>query len=40
LWADIKVADIRPVAKTFDWDKQRQMWRKLKNAPSVNPAVR
>lgn len=35
----IKEADIRPIAKTLDWDKQRQMWRKLKNAPSVNPAV-
>jgi hypothetical protein len=26
----IKEADIRPIAKTLDWNKQRQMWRELK----------
>ena len=36
----IKEADIRPLAKTLDWNKQRQMWRELKkNSQSVNPAV-
>jgi hypothetical protein len=31
----IKEADIRPIAKTLDWDKQRKMWRALKmvNSP-------
>ena len=29
----IKEADLRPIAKTLDWSKQRQMWHKLrKNA--------
>ncbi|MBM3965946.1 MAG: hypothetical protein FJ308_12915 [Planctomycetes bacterium] len=36
----IKEADIRPIAKTLDWNKQRQMWRELKkNSQAVNPAV-
>jgi hypothetical protein len=36
----IKEADIRPLAKTLDWNKQRQMWRELKkNSQAVNPAV-
>jgi hypothetical protein len=36
----IKEADLRPIAKTLDWNKQRQMWRELKkNSPAVNPAV-
>jgi hypothetical protein len=26
----IKEADLRPIAKTLDWNKQRQMWRELK----------
>jgi hypothetical protein len=26
----IKEADIRPIAKTLDWNKQRHMWRELK----------
>jgi hypothetical protein len=26
----IKEADIRPIAKTLDWSKQRQMWKELK----------
>jgi hypothetical protein len=26
----IKEADIRPIAKTLDWSKQRHMWRELK----------
>ena len=26
----IKEADIRPIAKTLDWNKQRQMWKGLK----------
>jgi hypothetical protein len=26
----IKEADIRPIAKTLDWSKQRQMWNGLK----------
>ena len=25
----IKEADIRPIAKTLDWNKQRQMWKHL-----------
>lgn len=28
----IKEADIRPIAKMLDWNKQRQMWRDLKKA--------
>jgi hypothetical protein len=28
----IKEADIRPIAKTLDWSKQRQMWRELHKA--------
>jgi hypothetical protein len=32
----IKEADIRPIAKTFDWNKQRQMWNKLRKG--VNDA--
>lgn len=36
----IKEADIRPIAKTLDWNKQRQMWRELKkNSQAVNPEV-
>ena len=35
----IKQAELRPIAKTLDWNKQRQMWRELKDALSVNPAV-
>jgi hypothetical protein len=35
----IKEADIRPIAKTLDWNKQRRMWRELKIALSVNLAV-
>ncbi len=35
----IKEADIRPVAKTLEWNKQRQMWRELKNSQAVNPVV-
>jgi hypothetical protein len=26
----IKEADIRPIAKTLDWNKQRQMWNRLR----------
>ncbi len=26
----IKEADLRPIAKTLDWSKQRHMWRELK----------
>ena len=26
----IKEADIRPIAKTLDWNKQRQMWKQMK----------
>jgi hypothetical protein len=26
----IKEVDIRPIAKTLDWSKQRQMWKELK----------
>ena len=26
----IKEADIRPIAKTLDWSKQRQMWNRLR----------
>ena len=26
----IKEADLRPIAKVFDWNKQREMWRELK----------
>jgi hypothetical protein len=26
----IKEADIRPIAKTLDWSKQRQMWKQMK----------
>ena len=26
----IKEADLRPIAKTLDWKKQRQMWNKLR----------
>ena len=28
----IKEADIRPVAKTLDWNKQRQMWSRLRQS--------
>jgi hypothetical protein len=28
--------DIRPIAKTLDWDKQRQMWRELKKAITLS----
>ena len=35
----IKEADIRSIAKTLDWNKQRQMWRELKNSEAVNLAV-
>ena len=27
----IKEADVRPIAKTLDWNKQRQMWNRLRN---------
>jgi hypothetical protein len=36
----IKEADIRPIAKTLDWNKQRKMWWELKNSQAVNPALR
>lgn len=26
----IKEADLRPIAKTLDWSKQRQMWKQMK----------
>ena len=26
----IKEADLRPIAKTLDWNKQRQMWKQMK----------
>jgi hypothetical protein len=26
----IKEADLRPIAKTLDWNKQRQMWKRLR----------
>jgi hypothetical protein len=26
----IKEADLRPIAKVFDWNEQRQMWKELK----------
>ena len=32
----IKEADIRPIAKTLDWSKQRQMWRELKKAMTLS----
>jgi len=32
----IKEADIRPIAKTLDWNKQRQMWRELKKAITLS----
>jgi hypothetical protein len=32
----IKEADIRPIAKTLDWNKQRQMWRDLKKAITLS----
>ncbi|WP_146530474.1 hypothetical protein [Novipirellula artificiosorum] len=32
----IKEADIRPIAKTLDWKKQRKMWRELKAANPVD----
>lgn len=32
----IKEADIRPIAKTLDWNKQRQMWRDLKKAMTLS----
>jgi hypothetical protein len=32
----IKEADIRPIAKTLDWTKQRQMWRELKKAMTLS----
>ncbi len=35
----IKEADIRPIAKTLDRIKQRQMWRELKNSQAVNQVV-
>lgn len=36
----IKEVDIRPIAKTLDWNKQRHMWRELqKSSQAVNPAV-
>lgn len=28
----IKEADIRPIAKTLDWCKQRQMWSRLRQS--------
>jgi len=28
----IKDADIRPIAKTLDWNKQRQMWNRLRQS--------
>jgi len=28
----IKEADIRPIAKTLDWNKQRQMWSRLRQS--------
>jgi hypothetical protein len=30
----IKEADIRPISKTLDWDKQPKMWRTLKMVSS------
>ena len=27
----IKEAELRPIDKTLDWNKQRQMWRELEN---------
>ncbi|TWU38513.1 hypothetical protein [Novipirellula artificiosorum] len=33
----IKEADIRPIAKTLDWKKQRKMWRTIKDSQPVNP---
>jgi hypothetical protein len=32
----IKEADIRPIAKTLDWNKQRQMWRELNKALTLS----
>ena len=32
----IKEADLRPIAKTLDWSKQRQMWRELKKAMTLS----
>ncbi len=32
----IKEADIRPIAKSLDWNKQRQMWRELKKAITLS----
>jgi hypothetical protein len=31
----IKEADIRPIAKTLDWSKQRHMWLELKKQNAI-----
>jgi hypothetical protein len=33
----IKEADLRPIAKTLDWNKQRKMWRKLTELSAAVP---
>jgi hypothetical protein len=33
----IKEAEIRPIAKTLDWKRQRKMWRAIKDSQPVNP---
>jgi hypothetical protein len=33
----IKESDLRPIAKTLDWGKQRQMWNKLRQSTSGLP---
>jgi hypothetical protein len=35
----IKEAELRPIAKTLDWNRPRQMWRELKNVMSVDSTV-
>lgn len=35
----MKETELCPIAKTLDWNKQRQKWRELNDAQAVNPAV-
>ncbi|QDV85687.1 hypothetical protein [Planctomycetes bacterium TBK1r] len=36
----IKEAEIRPIAKTLDWKRQREMWQAIKDSQAVNPNQR
>ena len=36
----IKEANIRPIAKTLDWKRQREMWPAIKDSQAVNPSQR